>query len=301
MAEMARDVTNLGAPQAAPKPTSARPSAIPVATPSATPVPPEPVPVALPVVVPVRKRLLELCGSMGMAALLAGILGILWAAIRRTNDLAEIGTYYFLTVAACWAVLIPAKIWTTRVEDSWRRRVAMMCLGLLIGVQALWLEGHELPELFTAQARAAADEAAEVRAKVALAERNGALRELVQKGHIPPEVEQGVPPRRGWLMPSLFRGGEAVPVAACYLAYFGLAFFLLRWWKMADRRRPQRFSLYAVLAAGFWGYVLLLVWPPPSAPAGFVALVMAAVIVQLVSPWEQPPPARGRRLRLRYA
>ncbi len=301
MAEMAREVAELGgAPEAAARTEPPRPSAIPVATPRQEP---EPVPVALPVVVPVRKRLLELCGSLGMAALLAGILGILWAAIRRTNDLTEIGTYYFLTVAACWAVLIPAKIWTTRVDDSWRRRVAMMCLGLLIGVQALWLEGHELPELFTAQARAAADDGngMDVRVKGAVFNRKVENGDLEVGWEAPPKAPEQPAARRGWLMPSLFRGGEAVPVAACYLAYFGLAFFILRWWKMADRRRPQRFSLYAVLAAGFWGYVLLLVWPPPSAPAGFVALVMASVIVQLVSPWEQPPPARGRRLRLRYA
>ena len=56
----------------------------------------------------------------------------------------------------------------------------------------------------------------------------------------------------------LFRDGPDLPVAACYLSYFGLAFFALRWWRMADRRRPQRFSLFAVLAAGFWGSLLLL-------------------------------------------
>src|SRR5205814_749347 len=90
---------------------------------------------------------------------------------------------------------------------------------------------------------------------------------------------------------------EGVPMAACYLSYFGLAFFVLRWWKLADRRRPQRFSLFSVLAAGFWGYLLLLLWPPPSPPVGFVALVMASVIIQLVSPWEAPPPRRSRRPR----
>jgi hypothetical protein len=177
----------------------------------------------------------------------------------------------------------------------------MMSLGLVIGVEALWLEGHELPELFNAQARAAADDAAEVRGKAGgVAVRKAEARVAEIFGDAQPAPEQPAR-RRGWLMPSLIQGGSELPVAACYLAYFGLAFFILRWWKMADRRRPQRFSLYAVLAAGFWGYVLLLVWPPPSAPAGFVALVMASVIVQLVSPWEQPPPSRGRRLRLRYA
>jgi hypothetical protein len=55
-----------------------------------------------------------------------------------------------------------------------------------------------------------------------------------------------------------------------------------------------------VLAAGFWGLVLLyLVRPQPW--NGAVVLVMAAVIVQLVSPWEPPPPPQPKRLRLRYA
>jgi hypothetical protein len=278
MAEMARDVASLSTQDAPrPAPSSARPAvaaAVPVAEFA------EPVPVALPVVIPVRQRVQELCGSLGMAALLAGVLCILWAAVRRTNDLTEIGSYFFLTVASCWAVLIPAKLWATRVDDSWRRRLVLLCLGLGVGVQALWLQGYELPELFGPGARAAA---AEVGAE--------------------PALPEPVPaPRRGWLLDGLFRSGTDLPVAACYLSYFGLAFFVLRWWKLADRRRPQRFSLFSVLAAGFWGYALLLLWPQQQQqPVGFVALVMASVIIQLVSPWEAPPPRRSRRLRLRYA
>jgi hypothetical protein len=92
-----------------------------------------------------------------------------------------------------------------------------------------------------------------------------------------------------------------VPVAACYLSYFGLAFFVLRWWKLAERRRPQRFSLFAVLAAAFWGLVLFALWPGAQAALGIMTLVMAAVIIQLVSPWEPAPPAGARKLRLRCA
>jgi hypothetical protein len=275
MAEMARDVANLGT-QEAPRSSQARPTVTPVAVPIQEP---EPVPVALPVVVPVRQRVQELCGSLGMAALLTAVLCILWAAVRRTNDLTEIGGYFFLTVASCWAVLIPAKLWATRVEDSWRRRLVLLCLGLAVGLEALWLEGHDLPDLLSPGARATA---ADVGVEVPV-----------------PEVVPA--PRRGWLLDGLFRTGTDLPVAACYLSYFGLAFFVLRWWKLADRRRPQRFSLFSVLAAGFWGYILLVLWPPPSPPVGFVTLVMASVIIQLVSPWEAPPPRRSRRLRLRYA
>jgi hypothetical protein len=244
----------------------------------AVPIPEPLVPVALPVVVPTRQRVLELCGSLGMSALLAAVLCILWAAVRRTNDLAEMGGYFFLTMACCWAVLIPAKIWATRVEDSWRRRLVLLCLGLGVGLLALWLEGYDLRALFAPESRAAAAEVGD---------------------EVPPE--EALPAPRNWTLGGLFHSGTALPIAACYLSYFGLAFFVLRWWKMADRRRPQRFSLYAVLTAGFWGYVLQMLWPPPTQPVGFVALVMASVIIQLVSPWEAPPPRPGRRLRLRYS
>jgi len=99
----------------------------------------------------------------------------------------------------------------------------------------------------------------------------------------------------------VFKKQHDIPAVACYLSYFGLAFFALRWWRMADPQRPQRFSLFPVLAAGFWAYVLLFLWPWPETPSGVIALVMTSVIVQLVSPWEEPPPPKAKRLRLHYA
>jgi hypothetical protein len=87
-------------------------------------------------------------------------------------------------------------------------------------------------------------------------------------------------------------------VGASHVCYFALAFFALRWWRMADPRRASRFSFLPLLAAGFWGLVPLIVWPEPW-PYGAVALVMTAGIVQIVSPWEAPLPAASRRLRLR--
>jgi eukaryotic-like serine/threonine-protein kinase len=88
---------------------------------------------------------------------------------------------------------------------------------------------------------------------------------------------------------------------AAYLCYYALGFFALRWWRMADRRRTRRFSLFPILASGFWSGVLLLLigtqyWH------GAVVLMMASAIVQLSSPWEQPlAVACAKRLRLRYA
>jgi hypothetical protein len=92
---------------------------------------------------------------------------------------------------------------------------------------------------------------------------------------------------------------SVLPASTGPLGYFALAFFGLRWWRMTDRRRSQWFSLGPILAAGFWGLILLGVWNQPW--KGTLVLGLSAAIVQLVSPWEQPPPRSSRRMRLRYA
>ena len=276
LADMSREVAAIGA---AVEPVI--PSPVPHIVPAV-----DPVPVVHPANVPVRATLGELCGSLLMAAVLAGLLCILWAGLRRPDDLAEIGSYFFLTVALSWVILIPAKLWTHRVHDSLARRVILMCLGLLVGMGALWLDGQDLAAMFTAQARAT--------------ELPEAFRP--ERDAAPPRPARQIP----WdFVGSMFRRGTEHPtgaVAAGYLSFFGLALFALRWWRMADRRRSQRFSLYAVVAAGFWGYLLYYVFRPWSEePLGVLVLVMTAVIVQLVSPWQQPPPPQARRLRLRQA
>ena len=108
----------------------------------------------------------------------------------------------------------------------------------------------------------------------------------------------------GYLLPANFLAdSQARTIAASYLLYFGLSFLVLRWWRMADLRRPERFSLFAVLVTIFWAYIFYLLLPGgQERQRFFVALVMAPVIIQLVSPWERPALApRAKRLRLRYA
>jgi hypothetical protein len=91
---------------------------------------------------------------------------------------------------------------------------------------------------------------------------------------------------------------------ASYFSFYALAFFAMRWWRMTGRRRTYRFSFAPILGAGFWGLVLmLLIRPLSNANPGIFVLVlmMTAAIVQMVSPWEQPPAPSAKRLRLRYA
>ena len=201
----------------------------------------------------------ELCGSLALSAVLALLATALWAALVQSQSLGDLSAVYFLTVGASWAVLLPSKFWEQSMEDSLRRRLVLMLVGSLVGVLALWADG------WTPQDG--------VRGR----EGNGG---------------PGVMTREAALQPSLTE-------AASYVSYFAVVFVAVRWWKMTDRRRGQRFSMQPILAAGFWALLLLLLWN--GLGHGAVALVMASAIVQMVSPWEPPPPAATRRLRMRYA
>jgi hypothetical protein len=265
MAEMARDVEAVG--QDRPQVQQARAEVVPVAEladPPRQPAQPAAAPalLALPAVT-FRQQVMELCWSMVVAVVFAGLGTALWGAltqnprVSQTQALTHLSSLFFLSVAASWAILIPAKFWTERRGDSWARRIAMLVLGGLVGLLGCWLDGWA--------------------------------------------------PGQTWRLTGAEVGPRLFPsniaVEASYISYYALAFFVLRWWRMTSRRRSQRFSFAPILGAGFWGAVLLLLirlqhlpnWAMPA-----LVLVMTAAIVQLVSPWEEPPAQPARRVRLRY-
>lgn len=149
---------------------------------------------------------------------------------------------------------------------------AVFALGLGLGLQTLWLDGQELPAVFGP----------------------------APGSSLSPGAKERAEPARRLALPALF-GEQGMSTTVRYLSYFALAFVVMRWWKMGERRRPQRFSLFGVVCAAFWGTVLLFLWPRPQEPYGVVALVLAAVVIQLVSPWEPPPAPKAKKLRLANA
>jgi hypothetical protein len=259
MADMARAVEAI---------SGDRKERTPAAPRERTPAPVRPAPLSdVPVATPAlsaRAQIAELCGSMVLATLFAAVAYTIWAAFGRVRDIMEVTWPFFLTVATCWAILVPAKIWNARRGDSGVRRGIMMVLGALLGLGALWLHSGE--GLWSSHTWSAS-----------LGDQTS-FSVFGQRQTIP------------------------IPVAAGYLSYFGLAFFCLRWWKLADRHRQSRFSLAPILAAGFWACVLLLVWPwgQEPEPWGILTLLMASAIVQLASPWEPTSPPAAKRMRLRY-
>lgn len=220
-----------------------------------------------------RHQLAELCGSLVLAVLLAALLGLIWTATAQTAELSFVEQYFFLTVACCWAVLIPAKFWTPTVEDSWARRVVLLGLGLIIGLEAVWLEVYPLSSLGTSPLQAAG-----------------------------PVAGPNPAAPHPWFDRLVVPDNPSRPPVVAFLSYFGLMFLVMRWWKLVEKTRPQRFRFGPVLLAAFWAYLFLFLLPTGrEREAAFMALVTTSAIVQFVSPWERPPPAKSRRLRLRYA
>jgi hypothetical protein len=278
MAEMSRDVEMIGSSPATPAPRS-RPArspevldAIPVAQQRERPAqrqqadPPSEVLNPIPIVT-FRQQLLEMSWSLVLATLFAALGTALWGALALRVDsegstaqaLTQLSSMFFLSLAACWIVLIPGKLWTERRGDSWTRRIIMLLLGGVLGLFACWVDGWSPGQTWR-------------------------LHGVSQPGV------------------RLFPAGIAVE--ASYIAYYALAFFVLRWWRMTSRRRTQRFSFAPLLGAGFWAGVLLLLIQPqhlPGTVTPVVVLVMAATIIQLVSPWDEPPAQPARKVRLRYA
>jgi hypothetical protein len=248
MGEMAKAVESIGARE----PPAARPVGPPPSSNSnGSPAEVEFTPLPK---MSLRGQVGELSGSMALTTVFALVAFTIWAAIGAVADLTEIGQGFFLTVATCWTVLIPAKFWNGHPGDAGLRRAIMLVLGCGLGLGAFWLDGRTLH------------------------------------------------PGTTDVTPYEWLGQRTdIPVVASYLSYFGLALFAVRWWKLAERHRPQRFSFAPIIAVGFWAYVLLLVGPWGQLSRGPLPLLLAAGIIQLVSPWEEPPPPAAKRMRLRYA
>jgi hypothetical protein len=100
--------------------------------------------------------LLELAGSLLVAVVFAALGSLLWAAMRPERDgLQRMGTLFYLSLAASWAILLPARLWgegaqgpgdvsghrEVFVAGLWWRHVAMLALGAGVGALAGWLDG----------------------------------------------------------------------------------------------------------------------------------------------------------------
>jgi hypothetical protein len=77
---------------------------------------------------------------------------------------------------------------------------------------------------------------------------------------------------------------EGQPRLPLYLVYFGGVFALLRWWRFADPTRKTRLSLWSVCLSWLAAMLLAEAFRFPQI-AGCLAIVGAAISIQLAAPW----------------
>jgi hypothetical protein len=210
-----------------------------------------------------RDRLADLSGALVHAPLYV-VLGIVpYAIVTHTVDVSRLGDLLLLALALTWAMLLGSVGADYRTADSWGRRFRLGGLGLLVGVLAFWLDGWHLPKPAS------------------------------------PMASSG----ERYVFGLLQMDTETASAAWHYLLYFGGVLTAGRWWLLAAKDRKDRFGLFPLMAASFWGGLLVFLWPwiagSPVA-GGIVPLVIAAAAVQLSSPWVEPPPPLPSPKKLRW-
>lgn len=218
-------------------------------------VPPRVAPIAMerakyasgPIPQGIRERLTQIVGSLAIAPLIAALCTAPWVLIASSEPWSLLGRMFLLSTVLSWGILFVATPPKGDSQNSWGRRFQLLLVGLAVGLFAFWLDGWAIPRGGTT-----ADSSRDL--------------VLADWGRISPET---------------------FSTAMRYLFYFGVTTAMVRWWTMTDRRRKERFRFLPVVVAGFWGGALLFLWPWESASAalGVAPLVIAAVCVQVVSPW----------------
>jgi len=222
----------------------------------------EPVMTALPAVT-LRTQLQELCTSLPLAVLFAALGTAVWAAITQ-----GFGTWDLASLGMIFFMTV-GTTWAVLVPGKfWSERKGdawTRRLILMVMGAFLGLGAMWLNGLSFATPPAAAGENATF---------------VSTHLHVPQEFSNEL----------------------AYVAYYAVALFAVRWWKMTDRKRPHRFSVGPVFVAAIWSLLLLLL-SPPAHLVGALVLIMTSVIVQVVSPWDPPPQVakRGYRQRLAHA
>jgi len=228
-----------------------------------------------------RQRVVELCGSMLFAAMVAATLsivaGIIVAAMIGTSLHTEQVVWLALVgTLGSWAVMLPAKTWEGKTGDDGARRFAMLMSGLVLGALAYGLAATLFVDLPSASGMFG----------------GGLLSGRLSASHgsfssYPLLADAVAAEAHVEALHNGFHTADGTPTLASYLVYFGLLFVVLRWWRQADPVRTSRLSLWATAWCIAWAWLLTLLWWFPQ-PWGLTLAGIIAMSTQLASPWVSP-------------
>lgn len=218
---------------------------------------------------PLRERATELLGSMLVSSVIASLLALIGVAFIADGFAGEL--YLWMAIVATlgsWAVMIPTKLGEGRVEDQAPLRFGLLITGALVGIVAWGVADVLTLELPVSQS-------------VAVGPWDTLAGEVLRINSYDSEIGKA------------FRNG-AVPITlSVATAYFAFLFVVLRWWRQAEFIRPDRVSVWSIIACTSAAFLMTFVsWFPQ--PAGAVVAGIIAFTTQLSSPWM--PPSKRRQL-----
>jgi serine/threonine protein kinase len=213
------------------------------------------------------EKLAEWCGSLLMAAIVALGLSVVMVAIGGAPSggmVDNVAFYVWFATAStlgAWLVLTSGKLLEGQPDEPFRRRFAMLLLGLLFGALAFGVQ-----ELLWLR-----------------------LDSPVDFPHLTNSVRAT----------GAYDSG-AFPLLPAYLAYFAGIFVVLRWWKQVDPLRGARLSIWTTGVCLLWGAVLEMFWHFPQ-PWGLMLVATISISAQLSAPWITPRQREELRDQARLA
>ncbi len=206
---------------------------------------------------PVADRVTELLGSMLVAAiscLILGTVGFAFTSIGEARDisfLSVIGCSVAVSVFASWAILVAGKCFEGTEGEQLPRRFAMLAIGLLTAVIAIFVVGR------------------------------------MELGMEMTPVVQSESAQLPFIEDRLYLQSNNQSTWAAYIIAFAGLFAALRWWRQVDPIRKTRVSIFSIGICVVCGIVFAAIFGLNLAWMGVIA-GLTAVSVQLASPWIHP-------------
>lgn len=218
---------------------------------------------------PVRDRTTELLGSMLVSAAIASMLAIVGVAF--VGEVFTWELYLWMSIVATvgsWAVMIPAKLSEGRVEDQSPLRFGLLISGAIVGMVACGVAQSLMLEI-------------PVSSEVMIGPWDALAGQFFQGNVYKGDLSEA------------FRGGSVPVNLSMATAYFAFLFVVLRWWRQAEYARPDRVSVWSIIACTSAAFLMTFIWWFPQ-PAGAVLAGIIAFTTQLSSPWM--PPSKRRQV-----
>ncbi len=207
----------------------------------------------------------------GFLAINAGFLSSMRPELGTAPPWAAVAWMGIMSVLSTCTILSLARRWESRTEDSIAFRFAMFIAGLILGAVSFQLSEYLLVPWES------------------ISNPNSGIRIRVLDKNILENTYN-----RTW---KGFYDPQGIPTLAGHMAYFGLLFWIVRWWRQSDILRKKKFSYWIIcwsmIAAGL---VQLLFYFPSPWTYWFAGITSLAV--QVASPWIDPNnPTYHRRMQ----